>query len=198
MKKLIIASAVLVLGSLPVSAETTVQRTELQPAETQSADVDEAKKRIQVFSKTLKSKLKAAISEGGLSKGISVCKTQAPKIAADLSTDGWHVSRTSLKTRNPLNVPDEWELETLKYLESEKASGSDFKALNKTQYKNNKFRYMQAIPTGGLCLSCHGENVSDEVNKALAEHYPNDHATGFKLGDIRGAFSLEKEYLESL
>lgn len=188
MKQLIVATIILVLSNTAASAESKLPVPE----------VDEAKKRIQIFSKTLKSKLKAAISEGGLSKGISVCKTAAPKIAADLSTQGWRVSRTSLKTRNRLNTPDDWERETLEYLERIKAEGANFNALNKMIVTKNRFRYMQAIPTGGLCLSCHGENVSDEVNKALAEHYPNDHATGFKLGDIRGAFSLEKQYLESL
>lgn len=163
------------------------------------AYVNEAKQRIQVFSKTLKSKLKAAISEGGLSNGISVCKTEAPKIAADLSSEGWHISRTSLKTRNPLNAPDKWELNTLKYFEQQKASGADVKALHKVKYSDNSFRYMQAIPTGPLCLACHGKNLSDEVKTALGKDYPYDQATGFALGDIRGAFTLEqKRYLESL
>lgn len=43
-----------------------------------------------------------------------------------------------------------------------------------------------------LGLSCHGESLSTKLEKTLAEHYPNDKATGYKLGDIRGGFSLSQ------
>jgi len=47
---------------------------------------------------------------------------------------------------------------------------------------------MKAIPTGGGCLLCHGTNLSPEIGQALADLYPEDRATGFTEGDIRGAF----------
>ncbi|MFT6919058.1 MAG: hypothetical protein ACJA2G_001693 [Cognaticolwellia sp.] len=64
-----------------------------------------------------------------------------------------------------------------------KAFGSDLKSV---------LRYMKAIPTGGLCLACHGSKLADDVSSKVNELYPNDQATGFKLGDIRGAFTLQK------
>ena len=94
MNRLILTSVCLLTAALSSHAAATTELT----------DVNEAKQRIQVFAKTLKSKLKAAISEGGLSNGVSVCKTEAPKIAAELSSNGWEIARTSLKTRNPLNL----------------------------------------------------------------------------------------------
>jgi len=49
---------------------------------------------------------------------------------------------------------------------------------------------MKAIPTGEGCLKCHGQNIAPEITAKLKENYPDDKATGFKLGDVRGAFSI--------
>ena len=57
------------------------------------------------------------------------------------------------------------------------------------------YRYMKPIPTAGLCLTCHGGDVSEEVTKKVQLLYPNDQATGFTVGDIRGAFTLQKTNL---
>ena len=51
---------------------------------------------------------------------------------------------------------------------------------------------MQAIPTGEVCLACHGTAIAPEITAALDEQYPDDQARGFSLGEIRGAFSLSK------
>lgn len=55
------------------------------------------------------------------------------------------------------------------------------------------FRYMRAIPTGGVCLACHGSDIAPEVKAAIAAAYPQDQATGFKMGQLRGAFSIRWE-----
>ncbi len=49
---------------------------------------------------------------------------------------------------------------------------------------------MKAIPTGPVCLVCHGSELSPDVRAALDEHYPHDRARGYQLDDIRGAFSI--------
>jgi hypothetical protein len=51
---------------------------------------------------------------------------------------------------------------------------------------------MKPIPTTGLCLTCHGETLADEVSNKVKVLYPHDNATGFSLGDIRAAFTLQK------
>ena len=53
------------------------------------------------------------------------------------------------------------------------------------------WRYMKAIPTGEPCLACHGTALAPDVAETLARVYPDDQATGFDLGDIRDAFSIE-------
>ena len=45
-----------------------------------------------------------------------------------------------------------------------------------------------------VCLKCHGdaESLAPEVSDRLAELYPDDRATGFAMGDLRGAFVVER------
>lgn len=153
----------------------------------------QAKQKIKLFATELKSTLKANIKQGGLKQGIEVCKSLANPIAAKHSTDGWVIKRTSLKLRNVSNQPDAWELEQLKSFEAQKAKGADTaKLVATTTTESGDFRLIKAIPTGEICLKCHGQKISPDIKAVLGEHYPNDLATGFKLGDIRGAFSVTK------
>lgn len=56
---------------------------------------------------------------------------------------------------------------------------------------------MNPIPTSGLCLTCHGTDLVDEITNKVKLLYPNDQATGFDVGDIRRAFTLQKVILSS-
>lgn len=158
----------------------------------------EGKGLIKQFATELKGELKAAMKAGGPVNAISVCKDKAPAIAERLSQEsGWQVARTSLKTRNPANVPDTWERGVLERFEAKKVAGADPKqlAFAKTVEVDGRksFRLMKAIPTAPVCLACHGgDTVKPEVAAKLATEYPDDKARGFKVGDIRGAFTLSK------
>jgi len=147
------------------------------------------------FVGALQTELKAAMKEGGPVNAISVCQTKSPQISAAMSQKaGFEISRTSLKPRNAGNAPDEWEKTVLEQFEKRKASGIDPKTLEFHQLVENngqrQLRYMKAIPTAGVCLVCHGENIAPNIQAKLGESYPNDKATGFKAGDLRGAFSV--------
>jgi hypothetical protein len=80
--------------------------------------------------------------------------------------------------------------------EAQKAGGKDVSKLGwsemVTTENGREFRFMKAIPTGGVCLSCHGATLSPDVVQKLAELYPGDKATGFSEGDIRGAFVVTR------
>ena len=67
--------------------------------------VSQAKSKSMALGGELKQALQAAIKQGGLTEGITVCKDLAPQLAAKYSVDGWLVGRTSLKVRNPENAP---------------------------------------------------------------------------------------------
>lgn len=142
------------------------------------------------FTTQLKAELTTAIAEGGPVLAISVCKDSAPRIAAELShASGATVSRTSLRLRNPSNAPEPWQEAVLRQFESATASNEQgpFEYLEQA---GDSRRYMKSIPTGGVCLACHGSELSPAVEAALAEHYPTDRARGYQAGDIRGAISI--------
>ncbi|MCP4285008.1 MAG: DUF3365 domain-containing protein [Gammaproteobacteria bacterium] len=162
-----------------------------------AANVAEAKTIIKAFFEQLKGELQTAMKAGGPVNAIKNCQLQAPSIANEMSVkSGWKVRRTSLKLRNPANTPDAWELEVLNKFEQRKAAGEDPKLIAHAevveQNGKSEFRFMKAIPTAELCLNCHGENLKPEVAAALDSHYVADKARGYKLGDIRGAFTLSK------
>jgi hypothetical protein len=152
----------------------------------------EAQQIIQQFAGSLKKALVTAIQSGGLVHAVDVCYSTAPDLAKDLSKDGWRVARTSLKTRNTQNQPDDWEAKMLDSFDSQFKAGVNVKELNISLYDQQRFRYMQAIPTDKVCLACHGVSIDAALNDAIMKQYPNDRATGFSLEDIRGAFTLSK------
>jgi hypothetical protein len=187
---LITASTLILAGALAAGG--------LSVAGTTQDNAVQARALIQQFASTLQGELKAALKEGGPVAAVQVCKDRAPGIAAELSEQsGWDVGRTSLKTRNAaLNSPDEWEKNVLEEFESRKQNGESSEGMSYAAVVQSAdgevYRYMQAIPTGEVCLACHGKDITPDLAAALDKAYPDDQARGFELGDIRGAFTLSK------
>jgi hypothetical protein len=153
---------------------------------------------IKEFAGTLKSALMDAMKKGGPVEAIAVCNLVAPTIAAEMSKKyGMEIGRTSLRVRNPANEADDWESSVLQQFEKRLQSGEAIQKLTfsetvDTELGSNR-RMMKAIPTDKVCLSCHGSKVAEPVQAMLDQYYPDDKATGFKLGDIRGAFTVSRE-----
>ena len=51
--------------------------------------------------------------------------------------------------------------------------------------------YVEPIVMQPMCLTCHGESLAPEIAARISEVYPDDQATGFKVGDFRGVFWVE-------
>lgn len=183
---------------LLLSATVVLASSIVQAEQVASPNADEAKALIKEFATTLQGELQAAMKAGGPTKAIGVCKDRAPAIAADLSArSGWEVGRTSLKVRNQaMNLPDDWETGVLEAFEERNAAGESVDTMAFAEVVpvegGKQFRFMKAIPTGEVCLACHGTQITPEVAATLDEQYPGDQARGYNLGDIRGAFSLSK------
>jgi hypothetical protein len=143
----------------------------------------------------LKGELTKAIAEGGPMAAIDVCYTRAPEIAAQLSkSSGARVGRTALRVRNPSNAPDGLERSVLEQFAADLGSGPIDRPLEAAfEIRRGdavERRYMRAIPTDALCLTCHGKTLAPDLAAAIARNYPGDQATGFELGQLRGAFSV--------
>jgi hypothetical protein len=95
-------------------------------------------------------------------------------------------------------VPDAWERETLEDFDRRAAAGEPAASLERTtvQTVDGKAlqRYMRALPTQGMCLSCHGsaDQLAPGVAERLKALYPEDRAVGYSLGQIRGAMTLKR------
>lgn len=150
---------------------------------------------VKQFGGALKPQLKKALTEGGVLKAIEVCSVKAPEIAQNLSlSTQWQVKRVSLKARNhPDAIPNAWEKSVLETFNQRQESGESTKKMAKAEIVGDEFRFMKAQGTQPLCLTCHGTKLDDETKAALKSYYPKDQATGYSLGQVRGAFSLTKK-----
>lgn len=160
-------------------------------------EINTAKAAIKDFAGALQAELKNAMQSGGPVTAIAVCNTQAMLITQEISTQkGLHLARVSPKNRNPANAPNEWQAAVLNDFEKQKTEGKDPASLSWSDTVDvdgqREFRFMKAIPTGDICLQCHGTNISADVSKVLTSLYPEDRATGFSEGDIRGAFVVTR------
>lgn len=139
----------------------------------------------------LKSALLRALKESP-EHAISVCNERAPEIAAKLSSaHDVQIGRTALRVRNPANRPTDWQRDVLNDFKERAAAGEPLATMeySATVEQNGTVerRYMKAIPTDGLCLTCHGQQLSPSLQQTITAQYPSDEATGFKVGDLRGA-----------
>ena len=162
------------------------------------AEITRAKGAIKQFAGALQTELKTAMQAGGPVAAIGVCNTQAMPITAIVAAEhGMQLSRVSLKNRNPANAPNEWQVSVLEGFDRQKAAGKDITKLAWSETVDvdgsQEFRFMKAIPTGELCLKCHGSKLAPGVGQLLAELYPHDRATGYSEGDIRGAFVVMRK-----
>lgn len=155
-----------------------------------------ARQAVKALGESLKGQLMSAIKAGGPVSAIAVCRTAAPALGAKVSSEqGLTISRTALRVRNPKNAPDAWERKVLEDFITQAAAGADPATLERgeevTEEGVTGFRYMKAIPMAAEpCLACHGSNLAPAVATEISKLYPEDQATGFKVGDVRGAFSV--------
>ncbi len=179
-----------IIGFVGVCACLSVQADPLT-VERQDELKKEGAELIAAFASELKTNLQGAIKAGGLVQGIELCSLKATDIALSHSSSNWTVSRTTLKPRNVDNLPSSDETLALLGFERQLSQGVPIQDMLYTrQQEDGSFLVMKAIPTQALCLACHGESISEEVQTVLREKYPQDKATGYKEGQIRGAFSL--------
>ena len=140
----------------------------------------------------LSATLLSALGTDGPVGAIGICNVEAFPIAARLSVQAdARVGRTALRIRNPDNAPDADARTVLAAFERDLASGATAPPEHFEERPDGSARYMSAIVTQPLCVTCHGSDIVPEVAAAISRHYPADQATGFAVGDLRGAFIVE-------
>ena len=121
----------------------------------------------------------------GIEPAARVCADEARAIHARVSEEtGVRVGRSSTKLRNPDNAPPDW---VAQYLSEHDAMGPPVKTR-----VGDQAHAIIPLAAAGLCINCHGESIGAEVRAVLDERYPEDRATGYREGDLRGVIWAEK------
>ena len=153
-----------------IALTTVLLCTMVQPL-AMAADFDkdaalkDAKNITKGFAGSLQKELQSAMKAGGPLNALQVCNIEAMPITAQSSTDSDAlVSRVSLKNRNPNNAPNEWQRAILEDFDKRVAAGEDPQPMAsatvvKLDNGKHQFRFMKAVPTGGVCLVCHGQSI---------------------------------------
>lgn len=152
------------------------------PSDTQKQAMLAAKEAL--FTK-LSGRLMEAMSSQGPAAAISVCQKEASQIAAEVSAEhNLRIGRTGVRLRNPNNESPGWA----KLLTDKKFDEPQFLVLD-----NDNAAALLPIKLQAQCLMCHGpkEQIAPVIQDQLARLYPDDEATGFNEGDLRGWFWIE-------
>jgi len=143
-------------------------------------------KNVRKMGKELKRELKSGMEKSPI-EALELCNIKAPLIELKYKKDNLKIGRVSLKNRNPNNKPKKW---MLKYLEKfhKKSINDNYIIVNIDEHRKG---FLKPIITLPLCLKCHGRSIDSNLSKEIFSRYPNDKATGFSGGDIRGFFWAE-------
>ncbi len=166
----------------------------------QARQVEESRNVAKTLVTRLGGQLKAEMQRNGPASAVGVCKEIAPQIAADLSHQtGWDVHRVGTRVRNPkTGTPDAWETKALATFDARLKQGEkpDTMELAEvvTEPSGKYLRYAKAIVVQPQCLTCHGpvESIPEGVKARLRADYPMDQATGYRVGDLRGAVVVKR------
>lgn len=138
----------------------------------------------------LKGRLMSAMQEGGPDGAMEACAAEASSLTSAVGNPRLRVGRSTLRLRNPKNVEaPEWVKAWLAKTGERKAEG----VAGLEEVVDGTARVLVPLPVGGLCLACHGstDSHSEAMKNVLASRYPEDKATGYENGDLRGVIWAE-------
>ncbi|MBX2904205.1 MAG: DUF3365 domain-containing protein [Chitinophagales bacterium] len=134
-------------------------------------------------------RVSAAMQQGGSEHAVTYCNIHAMPITDSLSNI-YHASiqRLSNKNRNPLNAINATaDSLAWKKIETQKVSFAEQKNEGEVVYYKPIFLAMPA------CIKCHGNtsDITEGTQVLLKQKYPNDLATGYSLGELRGMWKIK-------
>lgn len=193
-------AAMLAACSAPPTKPAAASPAAVAPAP--AADSAAARERAQAaardFSTQLRTALQAKLGEGGTEGAIAFCHDEAPKIAARVgAAHGVRLGRVPVpgRIRNPANAAQDWQAAVLADFQARAAAGTPPGELVAVRDHGLPpgvaLRMMRGIAVEPACLACHGKTLSPQTAAALRRLYPGDTATGFEVGDLRGALWVE-------
>lgn len=159
-------------------------------AAAETAGDAEAAARLAPFKAALMQALGRGLASGPVA-AIDTCRLEAPALARDAQGPDMRLGRTSDRLRNPANTAPAWVAPLL----ADYLAGAP-RTPRSVPLADRATGYVEPIVVKPMCLACHGTAVAREVRAALAAHYPDDRATGYAVGDLRGVFWVETRAAE--
>jgi hypothetical protein len=143
----------------------------------------------------LASRLQAELAAQGPAGAVDFCARTALGLTDSLvrvHPTAMAVKRTSLRIRNPQNAADALEREAIAWFDSMHAATGEWPAAHVQAAGAGEVRYYRPLMIAPFCTTCHGaaEQIDPGVRQILAERYPEDQATGYREGDMRGVIRV--------
>jgi len=178
----------------PATPTALAPPTALSP-EAQNAALQRGKAIVAETFSLLSSNLQTAMQQGGVSNALPFCSLAASPLTAGMAgKHGVTIRRVTHKPRNPASRADATELAILNHYEAALTGTNPPPPLLTNLTASTVTFFAPIVLNNELCLKCHGEHGKDisSENVALIAHlYPQDEATGFKLGQLRGAWRID-------
>jgi len=136
--------------------------------------------------------LKGIMQKDGPVEAVNFCSKNAISLTHEVSkAHGVKMKRVTLQQRNPLNRPTPEEIDIM---------NTWMAAMAKTQQPTAVLMevatgftyYKPLVINNDVCLICLGTvDFTTPLGQALKASYPNDRATGYKMGDLRGMIVVD-------
>jgi hypothetical protein len=164
---------------------------EEMPAETQRLVREQGAAATMALMGMLQSNLGAAMQKGGPSYAVEFCAGEALALTDSVARQfggGTSIKRVSDNHRNPVNAPDAAEVRALRHFQDALEESGSLPEDWIQQTASGELRYYRPLVIAEPCLACHGdaESIDPAVAEAIAARYPDDRATGYEVGDLRG------------
>lgn len=198
--KKVVVGALLIVGVMWMLASCTFSEPPVETGwvvleeEAPAEAVTRARETADAFGGELISTLFRELEDGNPINAIHVCSEKAQEMSARFSTESLRIRRVSRRYRNPADEPDEYELARLDQLQAlhdrQELPTESVQVVREGGTKS--LRYMKPIVIKQPCMMCHGQvgEIDDTVLDSIHSKYPGDQAIGYKVGDLRGAFTV--------
>ena len=143
----------------------------------------------------LSTNLVQALAAGGISNALPYCSEKAyPLTALVAATNDVTIRRVTHRPRNPTNAATGIEWDLLRKYQLALGRGETLAPTVRAGTNGQVTFYSPIVITNPLCLQCHGvpgTDLAPSTTALLQQLYPQDEATGFKLGDLRGLWRVD-------
>lgn len=142
-------------------------------------------------------RLAEAMEEEGAVGALRFCAGEAIDLTRRIEADHdprLELKRTTLQWRNPANAPDAWEERVLRYLDRlERQDPESVPGELAARGPEGTLRYYRVLRIAPMCLTCHGaeSGLDSELRDTLQVRYPDDRATGYEVGGLRGVIRVD-------